>query len=57
MPMRIFVDKETLEKELYAAEKAHGLYEKKLGKRDAKWPHWYAEFIIKRLKEKTSPKK
>ena len=43
--------KDDLEKSLRAAEQAHGEYEKKLGHRDDNWPAWYAEFIVKKLRE------
>ena len=44
--------KEDLEKLLREAEKAHGEYEQKLGQRDDNWPSWYAEFIVKKLRER-----
>jgi hypothetical protein len=43
--------KEDLERLLREAEKAHGEYEQKLGQRDDNWPSWYAEFIVKKLRE------
>jgi len=43
--------KEHLERLLREAEKAHGEYEQKLGRRDDNWPSWYAEFIVKKLWE------
>ena len=46
------VTKENLEKLLREAEKAHGEYEQKLGHRDDNWPSWYAEFIVKKLRER-----
>jgi hypothetical protein len=42
--------KEDLEKLLREAEKAHGAYEQKLGRRDDNWPSWYADFIVKKLR-------
>jgi hypothetical protein len=48
--------KEDLEKLLREAEKAHGEYEQKLGKRDDNWPSWYAEFIVKKLQEREQNK-
>ena len=48
--------KEDLEKLLREAEKAHGEYELKLGQRDDNWPSWYAEFIVKRLREREKEK-
>jgi hypothetical protein len=43
--------KEHLERLLREAEKAHGEYEQKLGRRDDNWSSWYAEFIVKKLRE------
>ena len=48
--------KEDLEKLLREAEKAHGEYEQKLGQRDDNWPSWYAEFIVKKLREREKGK-
>ena len=31
------------------AERAHGAYEKDLGRRDEDWPAWYAQYIVDRL--------
>jgi catechol 2,3-dioxygenase-like lactoylglutathione lyase family enzyme len=31
---------------LRRAEAAHGVYEKRLGHRDAEWPDWYARYMI-----------
>ena len=31
---------------LRRAEAAHGVYEKRLGQRDAEWPDWYARYMI-----------
>jgi 16S rRNA C967 or C1407 C5-methylase (RsmB/RsmF family) len=45
-----------LEKLLREAEAAHGAYEQKLGHRDENWPSWYAEFIVKRLREREKEK-
>ena len=55
----MFVDKNKLTKEKLAellkeAEKAHGEYEKTLGKRDENWPGWYADYIIKKLSDTAS---
>ena len=33
------------------AERAHGAYEKKLGRRDEDWPTWYAQYILERLED------
>lgn len=48
--------KEDLEKLLRQAEKAHGEYEQKLGKRDDNWPSWYAEFIVEKLRGREKEK-
>ena len=32
---------------LRRAEAAHGEYEKRIGKRDADWPSWFAEYMIR----------
>jgi len=37
---------------LRQAESAHGEYEQRLGHRDDNWPSWYAEFIVKKLRER-----
>lgn len=42
--------KEELARLLVEAEKAHGAYEKTLGRRDDDWPSWYAEYILDRLR-------
>ncbi len=34
---------------LREAERAHGEYEKTLGRRDADWPDWYAAYMAERL--------
>jgi hypothetical protein len=34
---------------LREAERAHGAYEKQLGRRDENWPDWYAAYIAERL--------
>jgi hypothetical protein len=36
---------------LREAERAHGEYEKTLGRRDEDWPSWYASYILERLRE------
>ncbi len=45
------MNKETLAKLLKEAESAHVEYEQSIGKADADWPAWYAEYIISNLKE------
>jgi hypothetical protein len=42
---------EELAKLLWEAERAHGDYEKELGRRDEDWPTWYADYILRRLRE------
>jgi catechol 2,3-dioxygenase-like lactoylglutathione lyase family enzyme len=37
------------------AEAAHGVYEKKLGHRDAEWPIWYADYIVNEQSGKPLP--
>lgn len=49
--------KEDFEKLLREAERAHGEYEQKLGKRDDNWPSWYAEFIVQKLRDREKQKK
>ena len=36
---------------LKRAEQAHGLHEKELGRRDADWPQWYAEYMTRTLRD------
>ena len=36
---------------LREAERAHGEYEKTLDGRDEDWPAWYADYMLKRLRE------
>lgn len=43
--------KDKLEQLLKEAEKAHGEFEKTLGKRDEEWPAWYAEYIVNKLNQ------
>jgi catechol 2,3-dioxygenase-like lactoylglutathione lyase family enzyme len=40
---------------LRRAEAAHGEYEKRLGQRDADWPIWYAEYIVREQAGKPLP--
>jgi len=35
-----------LEAALERAETAHGEHEKRIGKRDEQWPHWYADYMV-----------
>ena len=36
---------------LREAERAHGDFEKSLGRRDDDWPDWYAAYIAERLSD------
>ena len=36
---------------LREAEQAHGEFEKTLGRRDEDWPSWYADYMLKKLRE------
>jgi hypothetical protein len=40
---------ERLTELLREAERAHGAFEKELGRRDEDWPAWYAQYILDRL--------
>ncbi len=40
---------ERLTELLREAERAHGAFEKELGRRDEEWPAWYAQYILDRL--------
>jgi hypothetical protein len=44
------LSREELAELLREAERAHGEYEKQLGKRDEDWPSWYAQFMLDRLR-------
>jgi len=50
------LSKQDLETLLRQAEEAHGEYEQKLGHRDDNWPSWYAEFIVKKLRDREEGK-
>lgn len=45
------VSAERLAELLREAERAHGEYERELGRRDEDWPGWYARYIVERLDE------
>lgn len=47
--MQVELTTEELARLLQEAERAHGEYEKELGERDADWPSWYADYIIRKL--------
>ncbi len=41
---------------LRRAEAAHGEYEKRTGRRDANWPDWYADYMVREQSGKELPK-
>jgi catechol 2,3-dioxygenase-like lactoylglutathione lyase family enzyme len=43
----IFASSTELSKALRRAEAAHGQHEKRTGQRDADWPNWYADYIVR----------
>lgn len=45
---------ERLAEILREAERAHAVYEQRLGHRDENWPAWYARHIVDRLTEDES---
>jgi len=53
LPGRLSPDKTTfassaeLAAALHRAAAAHGEYEKRIGKHDANWPDWYADYIVR----------
>jgi catechol 2,3-dioxygenase-like lactoylglutathione lyase family enzyme len=61
LPGRVDADETTftssseLASALRRAEAAHGEYEKRLGQRDADWPSWYAEYIVREQAGKPLP--
>jgi hypothetical protein len=40
---------------LRRAEAAHGEHEKRIGQRDADWPNWYAEYLVREQAGKPLP--
>jgi catechol 2,3-dioxygenase-like lactoylglutathione lyase family enzyme len=50
-----FTSSTELASALRRAEAAHGEYEKRIGKRDADWPSWYAEYMIREQAGKPLP--
>jgi catechol 2,3-dioxygenase-like lactoylglutathione lyase family enzyme len=50
-----FASSADLASALRRAEAAHGVYEKRLGHRDADWPGWYAEYIVREQAGKDLP--
>jgi hypothetical protein len=47
--VQVDVTSEQLAGLLREAERAHGEYERELGRRDDDWPAWYADYILRRL--------
>ena len=47
--MQVELTKEMLARLLSEAERAHGEYERDLGRRDEDWPNWYADYILRQL--------
>jgi catechol 2,3-dioxygenase-like lactoylglutathione lyase family enzyme len=50
-----FTSSTELASALRRAEAAHGEHEKRTGKRDADWPNWYAEYIVREQAGKPLP--
>jgi catechol 2,3-dioxygenase-like lactoylglutathione lyase family enzyme len=50
-----FVSSAELAAALRRAEAAHGEHEKRTGQRDANWPNWYAEYMIREQAGKPPP--
>jgi hypothetical protein len=61
LPGRVDVDDTTftssteLASALRRAEAAHGEHEKRTGQRDADWPNWYADYIVREQAGKPLP--
>ena len=51
--MQVELTEEQLAGLLREAERAHGEYERELGRRDEDWPAWYARYILERLGERS----
>jgi catechol 2,3-dioxygenase-like lactoylglutathione lyase family enzyme len=51
----IFTSSTELAGALRRAEAAHGEHEKRTGQRDADWPNWYAEYIVREQAGKQLP--
>ena len=50
-----FTSSTELASALRRAETAHGEHEKRIGQRDADWPNWYAEYIVREQAGKPLP--
>jgi len=50
--VQIDVTREELAELLQETERAHGQYERELGRRDDDWPSWYAGYMLDRLSER-----
>jgi catechol 2,3-dioxygenase-like lactoylglutathione lyase family enzyme len=51
----IFTSSTELASALRRAEAAHGEHEKRIGQRDADWPTWYAEYMVREQAGKELP--
>jgi hypothetical protein len=51
----IFTSSTELAAALRRAETAHGEHEKRTGQRDADWPNWYAEYMVREQAGKPLP--
>jgi hypothetical protein len=47
--VQVDLNADELARLLREAERAHGEYEKELGRRDEDWPAWYADYVIQKL--------
>ena len=52
---RTFTSSTELASALSRAESEHGEHEKQTGQRDADWPNWYAEYIVREQAGKPPP--
>jgi hypothetical protein len=50
-----FTSSTELASALRRAEAAHGEHEKRIGRRDADWPNWYAEYMVREQAGKPLP--
>lgn len=54
-PGATFTSASDLAAALRRAEAAHGEHEKRTGERDAKWPEWYAEYLLREQTGERAP--
>jgi hypothetical protein len=47
--VQVDLTREQLAELMREAERAHGEYERELGRRDDDWPSWYADYVLRRL--------